>query len=113
MPKDSGPPKTFYNRFIRWSRLGVFNPIFAAFAAKGGRPDQLMIDATHREAHRTAASLLKMGCSPAYRRHQRRNSKLDAVRDGQGRPLVMLLSEGQMSDDKGAVLMLDALPPAP
>ena len=29
-----------------------------------------------------------------------------------GRPLIMLLSEGQMSDYKGAALMLDALPPA-
>ncbi len=32
--------------------------------------------------------------------------------DGQGRPQVLLLSEGQMSDYKGAALMLDALPPA-
>ncbi len=40
------------------------------------------------------------------------NSKLHAVCDGEGRPLVMLLSEGQMSDYKGAALMLDAMPPA-
>jgi transposase len=40
------------------------------------------------------------------------NSKLHAVCDGLGRPQVMLLSEGQMSDYKGAALMLDALPPA-
>ena len=63
-PKEYGPPKTIYNRFIRWSRLGVFNKIFAALAAKGGKPDQLMIDATHLKAHRTAASLLKKGLFP-------------------------------------------------
>ena len=40
------------------------------------------------------------------------NSKLHAVCDGQGRPLIMLLSEGQMSDYKGAALMIDALPSA-
>jgi putative transposase len=40
------------------------------------------------------------------------NSKLHAVCDGKGRPLVMLLSEGQMSDFKGAALMLPALPKA-
>ena len=40
------------------------------------------------------------------------NSKLHAVCDGDGRPLVMLLSEGQMSDYKGAALMIDDLPPA-
>ncbi len=63
-PKDYGPHKTIYNRFIRWSRLGVFNRIFAALSAKGGKPDQLMIDATHLKAHRTAASLLKKGLFP-------------------------------------------------
>ena len=40
------------------------------------------------------------------------NSKLHAVCDGAGRPLIMLLSEGQMSDYKGAALMLDILPQA-
>jgi transposase len=40
------------------------------------------------------------------------NSKLHAVCDGKGRPLVMLLSEGQMNDFKGAALMLPALPRA-
>ena len=32
------------------------------------------------------------------------------VCDGDGKPLVLLLSEGQMSDHKGARLILDALP---
>ena len=63
-PKEYGPHKTIYNRFIRWSRLGVFNRIFAELAAEGGKPDQLMIDATHLKAHRTAASLLKKGMIP-------------------------------------------------
>jgi transposase len=44
-PKDYGPHKTIYNRFIRWSRLGVFNRIFAELAAKGTKPERLMIDA--------------------------------------------------------------------
>ena len=59
-PKDYGLHKTIYNRFIRWSGLGVFNRIFAEMAAKGGRLEQLMIDATYLKAHRTAASLLKL-----------------------------------------------------
>ncbi len=50
--------------FGRLSRLGVFNRIFAALAAKGGKPDRLMIDATHLKAHRTAASLLKKDLFP-------------------------------------------------
>jgi putative transposase len=58
-PREFGPHKTIYNRFVRWSRLGVFSKIFAALASKGPRPERLMIDATHLKAHRTAASLLK------------------------------------------------------
>jgi transposase len=34
------------------------------------------------------------------------------VCDGAGKPLVMLLSEGQMSDHKGARFLLESLPPA-
>ena len=40
------------------------------------------------------------------------NSKLHAVTDQDGKPLILLLTHGQMSDHKGARLMLDALPPA-
>ena len=43
----------------------LFDRIFAALAAEGGRPSRLMIDATHLKAHRTAASLLKKGLFPA------------------------------------------------
>lgn len=64
-PKDYGPHKTLYNRFIRWSRMGVFDKIFAALVEEGGPPERLMIDATHLKAHRTAASLLKKGMFPA------------------------------------------------
>lgn len=64
-PAAYGPPKTIYNCFIRWSRLGVFNRIFAELAAGSDATDRLMIDATHIKAHRTAASLLKKGLYPA------------------------------------------------
>jgi putative transposase len=63
-PSDYGPPKTIYNRFVRWTRLGVFNRIFAALAAEAQEPDMVMIDATHLKAHRTAASLFKKGLFP-------------------------------------------------
>ena len=64
-PAGYGPHKTLYNRFIRWSRLGVFDQIFKELSS-GRRPrGALMIDSTHLKAHRTAASLLKKGLFPA------------------------------------------------
>jgi transposase len=59
-PREHGPRKTVYNRFVRWGRLGVFNKIFAELARKGGAPKRLMIDATHLKAH----PFLKKGLFP-------------------------------------------------
>ena len=64
-PADYGPHKTLYNRFVRWSRMGIFHRILACLAAEGEPPDLLMIDGTHLKVHRTAASLLKGGILPA------------------------------------------------
>ena len=44
-PQAYGPHKTIYNRFVRWSKLGVFNKIFPALAAEGDTEETLMIDA--------------------------------------------------------------------
>ena len=40
------------------------------------------------------------------------NSKLNAVCDGEGRSIILLLTEGQMSDHKGAASLLSSLPNA-
>ena len=64
-PAVYGPHKTLYNRFVRWSRAGVFDRIFAALAAGSEATGTVMIDATHLKAHRTAASLRKKGLFPA------------------------------------------------
>ena len=63
-PKEYGPHETLYNRLMRWSRLGVFDRIFAALAGERSRPEQIMIDATHLKARRNAPSLLKKGLFP-------------------------------------------------
>ena len=70
-PKEYGPHKTLYNRFIRWSRLGVFDRIFAALAGEGPKAQRITIDSTHLKAHRTAAGLLKKGQFPVASVEQR------------------------------------------
>ena len=42
----------------------MFGRIFLELAKGGGQTAELMIDATHLKAHRTAASLLKKGLFP-------------------------------------------------
>ncbi len=60
--RDYGPHKTLYNRWKRWSRMGVFARIMTELAAEAQQTEIVMIDATHVKAHRTASSLrLKKG----------------------------------------------------
>ena len=86
-PACYGPHKTLYNRFVRWSKAGVFDRIFQALASESTASETLMIDSTHLKAHRTAASLLKAcpvldtgrGSFASYRTHPRR-AQLEAAR---------------------------------
>ena len=56
-PAEYGPPKTLYNRWVRWGRLGVFAKMLTAMATEAQNTETVMIDATHLKAHRTASSL--------------------------------------------------------
>ena len=64
-PEIYGSHKTLYNRFVRWSRMGIFSRIFSGLVSSGPEPDIVMIDATHLKVHRTACSLAKKGAFPA------------------------------------------------
>lgn len=111
-PAAYGPHKTIYNRFVRWSRMGGVQQDLCSPCGTGRRAGSAD-DRCH------ASQGTSDGGKPAKKGTLRRcigrtrgglNSKLHAVCDGRGRPLIMLLTEGQMSDFKGAALMLDALP---
>ena len=56
-PREYGPPKTLYNRWKRWSDMGVFVRMMEGLAAEGTEQKTIMIDATYLKAHRTASSL--------------------------------------------------------
>jgi len=58
-PAVYGPAKTLYNRWVRWSRMGVFARMLTDLAGEGARTETVMIDATHLKAHRTASSLAR------------------------------------------------------
>ena len=51
-----GPHKTLYNRFVRWSGMGIFDRIFANLVAESGPPDRVMIDSTHLKSTRSTPS---------------------------------------------------------
>ena len=73
-PAAYGPPKTLYNRWKRWSDMGVFARIMTGLAAEAPDNKTISIDATYLKAHRTASSLwLKKGARASDRTDKRRH----------------------------------------
>lgn len=54
-PSAYGPYTTVFNHYNRWSQRGIWRRLFAKIAATGPVPDELMLDASHVKAHRSAA----------------------------------------------------------
>lgn len=72
VPVTHGPHKTLYNRFIDWSRMGVFDRIFAAVATQGRPPERLMIDSTTSRRIARPPACSERGFSPLHRPYQGR-----------------------------------------
>ncbi|WP_141914869.1 IS5 family transposase [Zymomonas mobilis] len=114
-PLEYGPHKTLYNRWKRWSAMGIFIRMMEGLATGKAEPQTIMIDATYLKAHRTASSLRfkKGGLGRLIGRTKGgMNTKLHAVTDRNGRPLDFFMTAGHISDYTGAAALLDSLPSA-
>ncbi|MEY8827319.1 IS5 family transposase [Sedimentitalea sp. XS_ASV28] len=111
LPERYGPCTTVYNRFNRWARAGVWVQVFEALAEKS--PDSMQfIDSPIIRAHQHAASGKKGRRSRIGRSRGGLSTKINAMVDHRGLPVVITLSPGQGSD-KAAVAGLLAAHPAP
>lgn len=92
-----GPPKTLYNRRVRWSRLDVFARIMAGLATEHGQEKTVMVDATYLKAHRTATSMgVKKGRGRLIGRTKNgMNTRLHDVCDSYGGPLNLFVTAGK------------------
>jgi transposase len=70
LPERYGPRMTVYNRFNRWAKRGVWQPVFAALAVKS-KDSLRLIDVAAVESYRAAGAGLTEG-SPVHRRRARR-----------------------------------------
>jgi len=73
LPERYGPRMTVYNRFNRWAKRGVWQPVFAALALKS-KDSLRFIDTAAVESYRIAGAGLTEGTS-VHRRRPRRQSR--------------------------------------
>ena len=110
-PRGYGPHKTLYNRFQQWTQLGVFDNLqpFGSFWRTTRYADN-RCNPLKGSPHRVEP--LKRGILPHHigRTKGGLNIKLHAVCDGEGRPIAMCLTAGQVSDHIGAKTLYPVLP---
>ena len=109
-PDEYGPHKTLYNRLVRWSRRGVFNKTFIALANKTPFDGSLMIHPSQGLPHGGKPARKGDSSRLAGRTKGGMNSRLHIVCDGHGRPVPLLLTEGQVSDYRGAAILQRLIP---
>ena len=104
----------FWFSDAQWARIAPLLPTDTRGMAGGeDAPDRLFIDATCNQGsslcRRRKRGALAHGIG---RTKGGRNTKLHAVCDAKGRPLVLLLTPGNVHDCKVAQRCIEAMPPA-
>jgi transposase len=112
-PAEYSPAKTIYNRYARWGEKGVFAHL-RALVAEARTPDTLAIDNTPIKVHRSAGSGRKKRGPDRGIGNSRggRNSKVHAITDDKGCPVVLVLIACNVSDYVPARACLEAAPKA-
>lgn len=109
IPERYGPHTTCVNRFNRWRRAGVWDRLLDA-VSKAYDGDIQMIDSSSIRVHQHAANVKKddrSGCMGRSRGGL--TTKIHALVDACGLPILLKLTEGQAHDGRSAEDMLGTL----
>jgi transposase len=117
IPERYGPSTTCYNRFVRWAKIGVWDRIFEAIS-KAYDGNLQMIDSSSIRAHQRQKGGSEETSSPAGdvagsrcmgRSRGGLTTKIHALVDANGLPILLKLTAGQAHDGRSAADMLDGL----
>lgn len=76
LPSCYGPYKTTYNRFVRWSRAGVFDKILVAVGSHSDQDGAPLVSLEELGSHPSSRALLALGLFPQFERLSMRHSSI-------------------------------------
>jgi transposase len=110
LPETYCPRTTFYNRFVRWQRAGVWDRIMDALAAGHDAAVQ-MIDTSIVRVHQHGACVADNNLQDMGRSRGGLTSTIHAVVDTHGMPVYLALTPGEAHDNRLCAALLSALLP--
>jgi transposase len=108
LPRGFGPYTTCYNRFVRWSRAGVWTQIMTALATTHDASVQ-MIDTSIVRVHQHGACIIRNRKQSMGRSRGGLTSKIHAVVDSNGLPVRLAITAGEAHDNRPAAKLLCSL----
>ncbi|WP_148203819.1 IS5 family transposase [Nitrobacter winogradskyi] len=110
IPARYGPHTTCVNRFNRWRKAGVWDRILSAIS-KAYDGDIQMIDSSSIRVHQHAAKRSKKQTRSRCMGRSRGGltTKIHALVDACGLPIVLKITEGQAHDGRSAQDMIDTV----
>ena len=107
LPEYYGPWKSVYSRFRKWLDCGILKEIFKELSL-GAELSEISIDASIVQAHQHSAGAPKNGPVNEIGHSRGGNStKIHVAVDAYGYPISIIISEGQRSDVKYAIPVLE------
>jgi len=108
LPDSFGPYTTFYNRFVRWRRAGVWGKIMSTLAC-GHDVAVQTIDTSIVRVHQHSASIGRNRKQSMGWSRSGLTSKIHAVVDANGLPVRLALTAGEAHDNRLAGSLLSRL----
>ena len=106
IPEFYGNWSSIYSRFNRWSKAGIIDKIYYAFAHKLPKRCIAMIDSTFTKAQRSAASMRSDKKDRQLGRSRGgMTTKIHLLCNADGLPMDFCLTGGQVSDIKAAPIL--------
>ena len=108
LPAELGRGHTVYIRFSRWRSMGVWLRVLHALAGQT-EIEHVLIDSTIVRAHQHSSAPSKSGPQALGRSRGGLSNKLHLAIDSTGRPLRLIVTEGQVADILCATQLIEHL----
>lgn len=109
-PAAYGPHTTVYNRYNRWSHRGFWRAMLATLAEAGWVAESAALGSTYVKVHRSAHGVKGGRAQAIGPSRGGQTTKVHVLADVLGRPAVVHLTAGNVSDVKTAPEVLAAAP---